>query len=351
MAPASKLAGQGGPGQPLGSAAVLRRAVASVRPVPPESAEAARAAAPAQGGPGAFAGAGARGPGTGGTDGSPPPKVNVLTHHNDNLRTGANLQEAVLTTSNVNVNEFGKLFEWQVDGDVYAQPLYVSNLTIAGADPRRRLRRVDAQHGVRVDADSSSTMPLWATDLAVLGSPIPVSDTTGPGRAAGPPGHRHGDRGLQHARHRPGDRRLSRRRSLDSGAPPSEAPRARPSTGGENRRPVELAAAVPGTVRQQDGQLTFDPPLRTAVRLAAPERNHLRRLGEPRRLERLSRLGDGLGAATLTRPAPGHQPPTVGRAGIWQTGGGPAADSAGNVYARRATVISTTTTRTTAIAS
>ena len=47
---------------------------------------------------------------------------NVLTHHNDTSRTGANLQEAQLTASNVNVSQFGNLFTRQVDGQIYAQP-------------------------------------------------------------------------------------------------------------------------------------------------------------------------------------------------------------------------------------
>src|SRR5260370_11796733 len=56
--------------------------------------------------------------------------VSVLTQHNDNSRTGANLQEVRLTTSNVNSSQFGKLFTRKVDGHIYAQPLYVSNVTI-----------------------------------------------------------------------------------------------------------------------------------------------------------------------------------------------------------------------------
>ena len=60
-------------------------------------------------------------------------QVSVLTQHNDNYRTGANLNETTLNTSNVNVNQFGKLFSRPVDGQIYAQPLYVPSLTINGA--------------------------------------------------------------------------------------------------------------------------------------------------------------------------------------------------------------------------
>ncbi len=69
-----------------------------------------------------------------GTGTNPPPNtqhVSVLTQHNDNTRAGLNNKEYVLTTSNVNSNQFGKLFSLAVDDQVYAQPLVVGNLPIA----------------------------------------------------------------------------------------------------------------------------------------------------------------------------------------------------------------------------
>src|SRR5438128_7413980 len=57
-------------------------------------------------------------------------QVSVLTWHNDNARTGLNPNEKLLTVNNVNTNYFVKLFAQPVDGPVYAQPLYVPNVTI-----------------------------------------------------------------------------------------------------------------------------------------------------------------------------------------------------------------------------
>jgi len=87
-------------------------------------------------------------------------EVDVLTNRYDRQLSGANLRETHLTHANVNVNQFGKLYSYPVDGAVYAQPLYVSGLTIAG--PARNVLYVatlnDKVYGVA--ADRRSPAPL-----------------------------------------------------------------------------------------------------------------------------------------------------------------------------------------------
>src|SRR5881396_3696071 len=61
-----------------------------------------------------------------------PQSVSVLTQHNDNTRAGWNDNETALTTSNVNVQQFGKVFTLTVDDQVYGQPLVVGHVFIGG---------------------------------------------------------------------------------------------------------------------------------------------------------------------------------------------------------------------------
>lgn len=96
-------------------------------------------------------------------------QVHVLTYHNDNSRTGANTNETILTLSNVNSNTFGKLFAYNLDGYVYAQPLYVSGLAIPGQGARNVVF-VATQHNTvyALDADSKSGPSggvLWQVNL------------------------------------------------------------------------------------------------------------------------------------------------------------------------------------------
>src|ERR1041385_6262583 len=87
----------------------------------------------------------------------------VLTYHNDNARTGQNLNETTLNSSNVNVNNFGKLFILSADGKVDAQPLYVSGLTISGTT--HNVVFVATEHDTVYAYDADTGGLLWQVSV------------------------------------------------------------------------------------------------------------------------------------------------------------------------------------------
>ena len=102
-------------------------------------------------------------------------QVGVTTQHNDAARSGANLGEKILTTSNVNPSNFGKLFSRDVDGYVYAQPLYLPDITVAGKGTHNVVYVATEHNSVYAfDAEiAAQAAPLWKVNL---GAPVPSGD-------------------------------------------------------------------------------------------------------------------------------------------------------------------------------
>ncbi len=107
-------------------------------------------------------------------------QVSVLTWHNDNSRTGQNLAETILTPSNVNSTNFGKKCSYSVDGQVYAQPLYVPGVSIAGGTHNVIYAATEHDSVYAFDADCLSASPLWRTSF--LGTGITTMPCTKKGQ-------------------------------------------------------------------------------------------------------------------------------------------------------------------------
>jgi hypothetical protein len=90
-------------------------------------------------------------------------QVSVLTNKYDNARDGENISEVLLSSANVNSNQFGKLFAFNVDGYVSAQPLYMYGLAINGVTHNVAFVATEHDSVYAIDADTGSL--LWQTSL------------------------------------------------------------------------------------------------------------------------------------------------------------------------------------------
>ncbi len=100
--------------------------------------------------------------------------TDVVTYHNDNSRSGQNLAETILTTSNVNSTNFGKLSMLPVDSVIDAEPLYLAGVAIPGKGTHNVVYVVTEKDSVYAyDADQYTL--LW--QVSVLGAGETPSDT------------------------------------------------------------------------------------------------------------------------------------------------------------------------------
>lgn len=104
--------------------------------------------------------------------------VDVLTWHGDNARDGLNDHEIILKPANVNQATFGKIFSLPVDGQLYAQPLYVSNLAMPAIGVHNVVFAATEHDSVYAfDADTPGGA-LWHVSLIPPGATtVPQLDT------------------------------------------------------------------------------------------------------------------------------------------------------------------------------
>jgi hypothetical protein len=113
--------------------------------------------------------------------------VDVLTQHGNNARTGANLSEKKLSVAHVNNNEFGKLAYRIVDGNIYAQPLIVTNVKgPTGAAKNMAIVATENNSVYSFDSEdtnqASATAQLWQRNLGpAIGYQTLYNDIGAPG--------------------------------------------------------------------------------------------------------------------------------------------------------------------------
>ncbi len=103
------------------------------------------------------------------------PAVNVLTYHNDIAATGTNTSETQLTPASVAVGSFIRQFAISLDGQVYAQPLVDTALTIAGGT--HDIVFVATEHDSLYALDASTGSILWQRSF--LDPTIAANNTLG----------------------------------------------------------------------------------------------------------------------------------------------------------------------------
>lgn len=258
------------------------------------------------------------------------PATDVLTYHNDNARTGQNLTESILTTSNVNVTQFGKLAFFPADGFVDAQPLYASNVHIPNLGTHNLLIVATENDSVYAfDPDSSAT--IWHVQVLKTGetasddpsnpaytqigaNATPVIDRTmGPHGAIYVVASSKDGSGNYHQRLHALDLALGT--ELFSG-------------------PTEIEAKYPGTGDNSDGTNVIFDPMQYRERCALLLLNGVIYTTWASHFDTRPYTGwiIGYSESTLAQTNVLDITPNGNAGAIWMSGGGMAADSSGNIY-------------------
>ncbi|MGE5057516.1 MAG: beta strand repeat-containing protein [Acidobacteriota bacterium] len=258
----------------------------------------------------------------------------TYTHHNDNLRTGQNNNETVLTPANVNPVQFGKLFSYSIDGIAFASPLYVASVNIPGSGVHNVVYVATENDSIYAfDADGSSSSPLWHVSFLKTGvTTVPCADVGECGDIPVQIGITSTPvidplSGTMYvvAKTKENSSYVQRLHALDI------------TTGAEKLGgPVVITASVPGTgVDSSGGKETFNS-LRENQRTGLLLSNGVVYFAFGSHGDQSPWHGWVLGynAATLQQVLAYNDTPngSFGGGGIWQAGGGLATDANGNIY-------------------
>jgi hypothetical protein len=257
----------------------------------------------------------------------------MLTHHNDDARTGQNLNETALRLSNVNSASFGKLAEYSIDGIAHASPLYVANVNIPGVGLKNVVYVATEHDSVYAfDADVRSSTPLWRRSFLGTGVTTVPNGDTGECCDIAP---EIGITGTPVIDPTTQTLYVVVKTKEGAGNYPQRLHALDLATGAEKfGGPVLIQASVPGTgTGSSNGQLPFNS-LRENQRTALLLRNGTVYFG-------FGSHGDfqpyhgwllGYNATTLQRTFVFNATPNGEGGGIWQSGGGMAMDAAGNFF-------------------
>jgi hypothetical protein len=257
----------------------------------------------------------------------------TFTYHNDNLRTGQNNNETVLTPANVNQSQFGKLFSSPIDGIAFASPLYVPGVSLPGQGSHNVVYVATEHDSVYAfDADGLSNNPLW--QISFLGNgvtTIPCVDTGECGDIpveigiTGTPviDPSTGTMYVVVNTKENGTSYFQRLHALDI------------TTGAEKfGGPVVLSGSVPGTGDGSNGTTVPFDPLRECQRPGLLLSNGVIYIAFGSHGDQHPWHGWVLGynAANLQQAMIYNVSPNSYGGGVWQSGGGLATDATGDLY-------------------
>jgi hypothetical protein len=256
----------------------------------------------------------------------------VLTFHNDNARTGQSLNETVLTLKNVRTPTFGKVAFFTVDGKVDAQPLYLSKVNIPGQGAHPVLY-VATEHASVYAFDANNGQYLW--NVSLLGAGEATSDSRGCDEAVNP------------------EIGITATPVIDRTRGPSGAiyvvAMSRDTAGNYFQRlhaldvtngaelfggPKTITASYPGVGDNSSGGSVVFDPAQYKDRAALLLLNGVVYTTWASHCDQRPYTGwiIGYDASTLNQTSVLNVTPNGNEGAIWMSGGGPAADSQGNIY-------------------